>query len=826
MEPSCAFPHRIHLPLKGRRNGSDWNVQSDDGPDRRAEKGRSIREPHDSIEEHREARPRCDQRSRSFPKSSRSPIDGSPPRPAEPPPTNRLSSAGFVHTRPPRASPRFSDWEAAAIGNLPLLASPRDSVRRLVVLCSYISFHVRFDAMRHATSAPAAPQMRGKACCRPERGCQALGRTFAKLTRKNGSKRNVSGKVARDGRSLSEDQRRERDLEMARQSVEAAVTSPHPSAKWVSRYADDEPRKGCDVLVECLEREGVDTVFAYPGGASMEIHQALTRSKTIRNILCRHEQGEIFAAEGYAKCTGKVSVCIATSGPGATNLVTGLADAMLDSVPMVAITGQVPRRMIGTDAFQETPIVEISRTITKHNYLVMDVEDLPRIMREAFYLASTGRPGPVLVDIPKDVQQQMVIPKYDVAMAITGYIERLPPPPSFGTLQEIVKALSKAKRPVVYAGGGCVNAHEELREFVQLTGTPVAQTLMGLGNFPASDSASLAMLGMHGTVTANYAIDRADLLLSFGVRFDDRVTGKLEAFAQHATIVHIDVDPAEIGKNKHAHISLCADIRASLSGLNDVLRKQNFQPNYGDWMDELAKNKVAHPMRYPERDDCIVPQWAIQVLHEETKGEAIVSTGVGQHQMWAAQWYGLDYPRSWLTSGGLGSMGFGLPSALGAAVAFDGRDGRPKRIVVDIDGDGSFLMNCQELATICVEKLDVKMMILNNQHLGMVVQWEDRFYKANRAHTYLGRRESEWHETQEIMDIYPDFVKMAESCGVKGERVIRKEDLRPAIRRMLDTEGPYLLDVMVPHIEHVLPMIPGGGSFKDIITEGDGTDTY
>lgn len=639
-------------------------------------------------------------------------------------------------------------------------------------------------------------------------------------------RRSCSVRVARDGRSVSNEKQRERDLELARQSVEAAVTFPHPSTRWVSRYKDDEPRKGCDVLVECLEREGVDTVFAYPGGASMEIHQALTRSRTIRNILCRHEQGEIFAAEGYAKSTGRVAVCIATSGPGATNLVTGLADAMLDSVPMVAITGQVPRRMIGTDAFQETPIVEISRTITKHNYLVMDVEDLPRIMREAFYLASTGRPGPVLVDIPKDVQQQMVIPKYDVAMAITGYIERIPPPPSNAVLEQVLLALSKAKRPVVYAGGGCVNAHEELREFVRMTGTPVTQTLMGLGNFPASDPASLAMLGMHGTVTANYAIDKADLLLSFGVRFDDRVTGKLEAFAEHATIVHIDVDPAEIGKNKHAHISVCADVRVALATLNGMLEKMNFQPGFGPWMEELAEHKKQYPMSYPQRDDCIVPHWAIEVLHEETNGEAIVSTGVGQHQMWAAQWYGLDHPRSWLTSGGLGSMGFGLPSALGAAVAFDGRDGRPKRIVVDIDGDGSFLMNCQELATICVEKLDVKIMILNNQHLGMVVQWEDRFYKANRAHTYLGKRESEWHTTHDTADIFPDFVKMAEACGVQAERVINKGDLRPAIRRMLDTEGPYLLDVMVPHIEHVLPMIPGGGSFKDIITKGDGTDIY
>eukprot|EP00775_Hariotina_reticulata_P003113 gene3113-3390_t len=480
----------------------------------------------------------------------------------------------------------------------------------------------------------------------------------------------------------------ETELKKARQAAQAAVDAESP-AGWVDRF-QDKPRKGCDILVQALEREGVDTVFAYPGGASMEIHQALTRSETIQNILCRHEQGEIFAAEGYAKTTGRVGVCIATSGPGATNLVTGLADAMMDSVALVAITGQ------------ETPIVEVTRAITKHNYLVMDIADLPRVIKEAFYLARTGRPGPVLVDVPKDIQQQLDIPDWDTPMAISGYMSRLPPPPEPARLAAVIKALKGAKKPVVYLGGGCLDAAPEVREFVAKTQLPVAQTLMGLGAFPVSHPLSLQMLGMHGTVYANYAVDQ------------------LESFATHARIVHIDIDPAEIHKNKHAHIPICAAVSSA------------------SWA-ELDEQKAKFPMGYPDRDDVIAPQHAVQVLHEETKGEAIITTGVGQHQMFAAQWYPLPEPRRWATSGGLGSMGFGLPSALGAAAAFDGKDGRPSRVVVDIDGDGSFLMNCQasvtpqELATAAIEKLNIKILLLNNQHLGMVVQWEDRFYKVSAS---------------------------------------------------------------------------------------------
>jgi acetolactate synthase-1/2/3 large subunit len=594
--------------------------------------------------------------------------------------------------------------------------------------------------------------------------------------------------------------------------------------EWVDRFAG-APRKGADILVQALEREGVDTLFAYPGGASMEIHQALTRSETARNVLCRHEQGEIFAAEGYAKVTGRVGVCIATSGPGATNLVTGLADALLDSVPLVAITGQVPRKLIGTDGFQETPIVEVTRQITKHNYLVMDVNDIPRVVKEAFYLARTGRPGPVLVDIPKDVQQALAVPDWDVPMALSGYISRLPAPPPPAALEAVVAAVRAASKPVLYVGGGCVDAAAELRAFVEATGIPVAQTLMGLGAFPEQHPLALQMLGMHGSVAANYAVNEADLLLAVGVRFDDRVTGKLESFAARSRIVHIDIDPAEIHKNKDAHIAVCSDARPALAGLNRLLAAHPLAPAaFAPWVAEVDAVRAEHPGGYPLRDDVIMPQWAIEVLYEETGGEAVVTTGVGQHQMWAAQFYKFAEPRRWVTSGGLGSMGFGLPSALGAAAAFDGRGGRPKRAVVDIDGDGSFMMNCQELATAAVEGLETKCFILNNQHLGMVVQWEDRFYKANRAHTYLGKREAEFHVTKDPRDIFPDFVMMAASMGVPGRRVFTPAELRGAIREMLDTPGPYLLDVMVPHIQHVLPMIPGGGSFKDVITKGDGED--
>lgn len=484
-------------------------------------------------------------------------------------------------------------------------------------------------------------------------------------------------------------------------------------------------------------------------------------------------------------------------------------------MPVVAITGQVPRRMIGTDAFQETPIVEVTRSITKHNYLVLDVEDIPRIVREAFFLATSGRPGPVLIDIPKDIQQQLVVPSWDQPIKLTGYLARLPRGPDDNQLEQILRLISESKRPVLYVGGGCLNSSEELRRFVELTGIPVASTLMGLGSFPMTDEHSLQMLGMHGTVYANYAVDKSDLLLAFGVRFDDRVTGKLEAFASRAKIVHVDIDSAEIGKNKQPHVSVCADIKIALEALNRILeaRRTKYKFDFSAWREELKEQKLKYPLTFKTFGEAIPPQYAIQVLDELTGGNAIISTGVGQHQMWAAQFYKYRRPRQWLTSGGLGAMGFGLPAAIGAAVA------NPGAVVVDIDGDGSFIMNVQELATIKVENLPVKILLLNNQHLGMVVQWEDRFYKANRAHTYLGNPENE-------SEIFPNMLKFADACGIPAARVTRKEELRAAIQKMLDTPGPYLLDVIVPHQEHVLPMIPSGGAFKDMITEGDGRQIY
>ncbi|PKA50656.1 Acetolactate synthase 1, chloroplastic [Apostasia shenzhenica] len=605
-------------------------------------------------------------------------------------------------------------------------------------------------------------------------------------------------------------------------SAAISVDPPTPSAPYPStfpfsshRFADDEPRKGADVLVEALEREGVTDVFAYPGGASLEIHQALTRSPSITNHLFRHEQGEAFAADGYARSTGRTGVCIATSGPGATNLVSGLADALLDSVPLVAITGQVPRRMIGTDAFQETPIVEVTRSITKHNYLVLRVEDIPRVIKEAFFLATSGRPGPVLVDIPKDIQQQLVVPCWNIEMQLHGYLSRIPRPPRSDFLEQVVRLVSESRRPVLYVGGGCCNAGPELRRFVELTGIPVASTLMGLGVYPTSDELSLKMLGMHGTVYANYAIDKSDLLLAFGVRFDDRVTGKLETFASRAKIVHIDIDPAEIGKNKQPHVSFCADVKLALEGMNSLITETrlNNRLNFSSWREELDRKKKAYPLNYKTFGEAIPPQYAIQMLDELTNGEAIITTGVGQHQMWAAQYYNYNRPRQWLSSAGLGAMGFGLPAAAGAAV------GNPGVVVVDIDGDGSFLMNVQELAMIKIENLRVKVMVLNNQHLGMVVQWEDRFYKANRAHTFLGDPSNE-------SKIYPDLVGIAKGFDIPGARVTKRSQVREAIREMLETPGPYLLDVIVPHQEHVLPMIPSGGAFKDIIIEGDGRTLY
>ena len=570
---------------------------------------------------------------------------------------------------------------------------------------------------------------------------------------------------------------------------------------------------GSQILLQALKDQGVDTVFGYPGGAVLPIYDEMFEKDYFRHILVRHEQGAVHAAEGYARSTCKPGVVLVTSGPGATNLVTGLADAKMDSVPLVAVTGQVPSHLMGGDAFQETPIIEVTRQITKHNFLIDRIEDIPRLIKEAFYIASTGRPGPVLVDVPKNVQQAMDVPVWPEQVAIRSYNPR--PVASRDLIEKTADAIRLSKKPVIYAGGGIISADasEQLRALVQKTGIPVVETLMGLGSFPETDPLCMQMVGMHGTVYANYAINHADLLLAFGVRFDDRVTGKLEEFCKHGRIVHIDIDPAEINKNKEAHLPIVSDIKYALEELNGLVEAGDYEA----WYAELETWRKKHPLKYKDTDDTVLPQHAIQLLYEMTGGKAVVTTGVGQHQMWAAQYYLFDQPRNWITSGGLGAMGFGLPAAVGAQLA------RPDDLVVDIDGDGSFAMNCQELATLYVEKLPVKIVILNNQHLGMVAQWEDRFYESNRGHTYIGDPEVA-AATDDLKappghTMYPDFVKVATGFRVPGERVEHKKDLRAAMQRMLDADGPYLLDVVVPYQEHVLPMIPSGHSFADIITE-------
>ena len=602
------------------------------------------------------------------------------------------------------------------------------------------------------------------------------------------------------------------------------LKTPSGKAKPESAAKPSVPTRdlnGAEILVAGLVLQGVDTVFAYPGGASMPIHQALTKFKDqIRTILPRHEQGGGFAAEGYSRSTGKVGVCIATSGPGATNFVTCLADAKLDSIPMVAITGQVARHFIGSDAFQETPIVEVCRAITKHHYMITKFEDIPRIVKEAFHVAQSGRPGPVLIDFPKDLQLEKADFEinYDPEMCLPGYHPECKAV-STSLVKKTIAAIRESKQPILYVGGGAINAEcsAELHEFAKKTGIPVAMTLMGLGAFPGSDSQSLHMLGMHGTVYANYAINEADLLLAFGVRFDDRVTGKLAEFCQHGKVVHVDNDASEIHKNRFADIAIHGDLKEVLQALNAALTEAD-KPDTKAWHAKIADWKAKFPLKYgdPGRD-LILGQHAIAELYRLTRDKDVyMAVGVGQHQMWAAQFYKFDKPRRWASSSGLGSMGFGLPCAMGMQAAL------PDKLVIDIDGDGSFLMNVQELATVHCEKLPVKVFLLNNQHLGMVMQWEDRFMKGNRAHTYLGPIDNpEWEGKGkgDHTELYPDFVQMAKSFGVNARRVTKRSELEAAIMEMINTPGPFVLDVVCPYQEHVLPMVPGGKGVRDIIVE-------
>jgi acetolactate synthase-1/2/3 large subunit len=575
--------------------------------------------------------------------------------------------------------------------------------------------------------------------------------------------------------------------------------------------------KGADVMVAALEREGVDVVYAYPGGASLELHQALTKSKQIRTILPRFEQGGGFMAHGHARVTGKPAVCMATSGPGATNLVTCIADAYMDSIPLIAITGQVYQQFIGKAAFQETDFYGMTLPIVKHSYLVLDKEDLPKIIKEAFHIASTGRPGPVVIDIPKDVQQEIFAPIFPESLDLAGYNDDVTAPQaSDADLAPVLQCIQKAKRPVLYVGGGIISgeAHEELRAFAELTGLPVASTLMGMGAFDSEHPQSLYWFGMHGTVAGNWAVCDSDLLICAGARFDDRITGKVDKFAPEATIVHIDIDVSEHNKNKRVAYPIHSDIKYALKRLTELATEKSFKkPNISKWMKTIEEWKEKYPFTY-EKGEHITQQEAIETLYELTKGDAIITTGVGQHQMWAAQFFKFREPRTYISSLGLGTMGFGLPAALGAKVAC------PDRLVVNIDGDGCFLMNVQELATAKIEKINAKTIIMNNQHLGMVVQWEDLMYDSVRGQTILCDHDN-IGGPDNVDALYPDFVQIAAGFGVAGERVIKREDLKGALQKMIDHDGPYVLDIVVPYTEHVLPMIKQGLSAKEILISSE-----
>jgi acetolactate synthase-1/2/3 large subunit len=566
---------------------------------------------------------------------------------------------------------------------------------------------------------------------------------------------------------------------------------------------------GAELLIDCLEKEKVGAIFGYPGGSVLDIFDAMYKS-SLNFILTRHEQGAAHAADGYARATGKVGVCLATSGPGATNLVTGIATAYMDSIPMVAITGQVPTRMIGNDAFQEADITGITRPITKHNYLVRDVNELPRVIREAFHIASTGKPGPVLIDIPKDVQRAHSDAQWPKTIEMRGY-----KPTYEGHIKQIEKvaeAIKEAKRPVLYVGGGVIasSANKELKELVDKTDIPVTMTLLGLGSFPDTHPLSLKMLGMHGTRYANYAVTESDLLIAVGARFDDRVTGKVSEFARHAKIVHIDIDPTAISKNVRVDIPVVGDAKNILAKLNKIVKKGD----YSEWVKKIEDWKKKHPLTY-KQDSELKPQYVIEQIDEVTKGKAIITTEVGQHQMWAAQFFKYTHPRTFISSGGLGTMGYGFPAAMGAKV------GCPEKIVFDISGDGSFQMNIQELATCVCNDIRVKVAILNNGYLGMVRQWQELFYGHRYAGTCLVRNYTCPKQCNKPIEKcpqrVPDFVKVAEAYGAVGIRVEKKKDVAPAIRKAIKTPKPVVIDFIVAQEENVFPMVPAGASLTEML---------
>ncbi len=559
---------------------------------------------------------------------------------------------------------------------------------------------------------------------------------------------------------------------------------------------------GAQILLECLKREGVEVIFGFPGGAVIDIYDQIP-NYPIKHVLVRHEQGAIHAADGYARATGKVGVCLATSGPGATNTVTGIATAYMDSIPVVIITGQVPTPLIGNDAFQEVDIVGITRPCTKHNYLVKSIDELALTIRRAFYLARTGRPGPVLIDVPKDIQQQLtkfVFPKVE-QIKMRSYQPNVKP--NVKQLRKVIELLKDSRKPLIYAGGGVVSsgASEDLTWLARACNVPVTATLMGLGAFPADDPLWLGMLGMHGTYAANMAVNNSDLLLAIGARFDDRVTGKVSTFAPNATIVHIDIDPTSIRKNVNVHVPVVADCRTALSMLRQEIEAKRDEFSASDdhkaWGAEVAGWAKAHPLHYNPEAGVIKPQAVVEAIYELTKGEAIITTEVGQNQMWAAQFYRFHKPRTFLTSGGLGTMGFGFPAAIGAQMAF------PDKLVIDIAGDGSIQMNIQELATAVCHNLPVKIVILNNGYLGMVRQWQELFYKKNYCAT--------------CMDAQPDFVRLAEAYGAAGFRVTRQEDLKSTLQQAFALDKTVIVDVTVCPEENVYPMVPAGKSLTEML---------
>ncbi|WP_442597861.1 acetolactate synthase large subunit [Neobacillus sp. D3-1R] len=557
-----------------------------------------------------------------------------------------------------------------------------------------------------------------------------------------------------------------------------------------------QPKTGADLLIETLISEGVDTVFGYPGGAVLPIYDAIYRAgNQLKHLLFRHEQGSIHAAEGYARITGKPGVVIATSGPGATNLITGIADAMMDSLPLVIFTGQVARGVIGTDAFQEADIIGITTPITKHNYQVRTIYDLPRIIKEAFHIASTGRPGPVVIDIPKDVSADPVYEdEFETNFHLPGYQPTTKPNPL--QISKLADALSKARKPVILAGAGVLHgkAANELRELAEKHKFPVTTTLLGLGSFPGDHPFSLGMAGMHGTYSANMALYECDLLLNVGARFDDRLTGNLKHFAPHAKVAHIDIDPAEIGKNVPTTIPIVSDAKEALK---ELLKYDFNVTQHGDWLRKLKENKHQFPLWYNDYEQELCPQWLIETLHQASNGDAIITTDVGQHQMWAAQYYSFSSPNRWVTSGGLGTMGFGFPAAIGAQLA------EPTSTVIAIVGDGGFQMTLQELSVLQERNLPVKVLIVNNGALGMVRQWQEKFYDKRYS--------------ESLLPVQPDFVKLAESYSIKGFRIDNQAELLRILPEVLAYEGPVVMDCRVVTNENVYPMIAPGKGLHEMI---------